>query len=378
MTHALVIGVSAYDHLPAPEGGPSDAPLDFGLVGATTPATGAFHFARWLRDRYRPKAPLATVRLLLSPSRRELGDVELATAAAEVSPARRSEVGAALLDWQDVCQGQPDGAAVLYISGHGVAQSRTDHSVLLQDFAADRRVMDYSVDIGRVHRGMAGPMFPQEQFYFVDACRIRPDAFTRYRYAGDGLGLLEEWDGQDRRAAPVYFSASPGDAAFGEPGRGTVFSQALLRCLEGAAVDDFADAQGRFRITATSLQQALEQQVAELAGGLGRRQDVVVGGQIRDAVLHYFEQPPELPVTIELRPQQATSLAVADLWDCRRDARVLEQRRFERNPMSWSVPVGLYSLDVTIDPASPPLQPKRGLPVAVTPRMLGPQRVVLT
>jgi hypothetical protein len=377
VTHALVVGVSRYTHLPPPGADPSQDPLKFGLVGATTPATGAFRFARWLRDGFRPAAPLASVRLLLSPSDLELQDAELAATAAQVESASTPNVRRALLEWQAACQEQPDGMAVLYLSGHGASQSRTDHSVLLEDFAADRLVMDYSVDVGKVHRGMAGPSLPQTQFFFVDACRIRPDAFSTYRTAGNGLGLPEEWYGEDQRAAPIYFSASPGTAALGEPGGGTLFSQALMHCLQGMAVNDFADSRGRFTITGSSLQIALEQRVASLAEEYRERQDVVVGGQVRGSVLHYFQRPPELPVAVHLHPEHARPVAWADLWDGDRDARILEDRRFEVNPMVWTVPVGMYSLDVTIRPDTPPLRSKMGLPVAVAPGVLGPRRVRL-
>ncbi|HET6478699.1 MAG TPA: hypothetical protein VFG35_01480 [Actinoplanes sp.] len=67
MTHALVIGVSAYDHLPSVGAGP------FGLSQLGSTAIGAYRFAVWLRDHYRnPDAPLATIRLLLSPSAAEI------------------------------------------------------------------------------------------------------------------------------------------------------------------------------------------------------------------------------------------------------------------------------------------------------------------
>jgi Caspase domain len=377
VTHALVVGVSRYAHLPPPGADPSQDPLKFGLVGATTPATGAVRFARWLRYGFRPAAPLVSIRLLLSPSDLELQDPEMAATAAQVEPATTANVRAALLEWQAACQEQPDGMAVVYLSGHGASQSRIDHSVLLEDFAADRLVMDHSVDVGRVHRGMAGPTLPQTQFYFVDACRIRPDAFSRYRAAGNGLGLPEEWYGEDQRAAPIYFSASPGTAALGEPGNGTLFSQALMHCLHGTAVHDFADSQGRFAITGSSLQLALEQHVASLADRHEERQEVVVGGQVRGSVLHYFERAPELPLAVQLHPESAGPVAWADLWDSDRAARVVEDGQFEVNPMVWRVPVGMYSLDVTIRPDTPPLQSKMGLPVAVAPGVLGPRRVTL-
>jgi Caspase domain len=376
VTHALVVGVSRYTHLPPPGAAPSSDAMTFGLVGATTPTTGAFRFAQWLRDYFQPAAPLATVRLLLSPSDLELRDPELAATAAEVGRASTANVRRALLDWQDACRGQPGGMAVLYVSGHGASQSKIDHFVLLEDFANDNLVMDYSVDVGSVHRGMAGPNMPQSQFFFVDACRIQPAALIA-QSAGSGLRLPEYLIGEDRRAAPIYFSASPGTEALGEPGKGTLFSQALMECLRCWAVDENADPDARFMITGSSLQIALEQRVASLAASHGEWQEVVVGGHVRGSVLHYYDRPPELPVAVQLHPSQAIEVAWADLWDSDRDARILEDRPFELNPMTWSVPVGLYSLDVTIRPETPPLHSKAGLPVVVAPRTLGPRKVRL-
>ena len=374
-THALVVGVSRYRYLPRPGEFPSKDPMKFGLVGATTPATGAFRFARWLRHQFRPPAPLATVRMLLSPSDLELQDDDLAATAAQVEPACTQNVRTGLLEWQAACQGQPDGMAVLYLSGHGAPRSKTDHFVLLEDFAADQVVMNYSIDVGKVHRGMASPSLPQTQFFFVDACRIRPDAFNIYRGMGGGLELLEQWDGEDERSAPIYFSASPGTVALGEPGDGTLFSQALMHSLNGTAVDDYPDAHGRFHISGSSLQVALEQRVAKLAAAYGERQRVTVGGQVQNSIFHYFPRPPSLPVAIELRPEEARPVAWADLWDADRADRVFKNRQFTRNPMVWMVPAGMYSLDVTIRPDRPPLRSKPGLPVAVAPRIVGPRVV---
>jgi len=118
--------------------------------------------------------------------------------------------------------------------------------------------------------------------------------------------------------------------------------------------------------------------VASLAESHGERQDVVVGGQVRSSVFHYYKRPPELPVTVQLYPAQAIQVARANLWDSDRDACVLENRRFEMNPMIWPVPVGLYSLDVTIEPETPPLRSKIGLPVLVSPRDPRLKKVRLT
>src|SRR5262245_13192882 len=73
--HALIIGVSAYPHLPTsppPEPGERRGPPDFGLRPLASASLAAFELYRWLiRQKDELDAPLATCWLLLSPSEEE-------------------------------------------------------------------------------------------------------------------------------------------------------------------------------------------------------------------------------------------------------------------------------------------------------------------
>jgi len=366
MTHALVIGVSAYDHLPSVGAGP------FGLSQLGSTAIGAYRFAVWLRDHYRnPDAPLATIRLLLSPSA-----AEISAGAPEGRSADRDRVRAAVLDWQSDNTGNRTGVSVLYAAGHGTMVSHQDSYVLLQDFAKDRLVLDYSLDVGSVYRGLAGPRFPATQFSFVDACQIRPKAFATFSNIGAGVGLPEEWAGPDVRAASVFFSASPGTPAWGRAdATGTIFSTALLDCLGGLGVDAVLGADDAFRITGASLLRALEEQVTERARQFGEVQHVTGGGTGRACVLHRFEEPPAFPYEIRLAPDSARPLARADIWDGDRNSRLVEGERFDSNPASWRLPVGLNSLDVIVPPGHDRFRTRSGVALLVQARQGGPKVV---
>src|SRR5947208_1593780 len=69
MAHALVIGISKYQHLPC-----EDAPGPFRELTQTSfCARSAMTFAKWLlENRDQIAVPLATCRVLLAPSDREL------------------------------------------------------------------------------------------------------------------------------------------------------------------------------------------------------------------------------------------------------------------------------------------------------------------
>jgi hypothetical protein len=373
-THALVIGTSFYQHLPEKGELPAAGVVTLGLIQAETPATSAFAFAMWLRDHYRnPSAPLATIRLLLSPAASETNppaNPELAEAAGQVDRALTPAVRTELFAWQAACRGNPKSVAMFYVSGHGVQISRDDSIVLLEDFAQDPYVLDYSIDVGRVFRGMAGDAYAQTQFYFVDACRVRPEEFNRYKDLGRGLGLPEEWDGADRRAAPIIFSASPDTPAFGRPGQGTLFSQALITSLEGLAVESFPDDQGgEWYVSASSLQQALEALVAKLSEPYGEIQTVVPGGQPRSATFHHLSAVPIVPVAIQIDPDQAARVVRANIWDAEHAQILCNIPTFVPNPVIQDLPAGACSLDVQIIPPTPPYIAKLSLAKYVRPRM---------
>jgi hypothetical protein len=368
-THALVIGTSSYLHLP---GGVQPAPASvetFGLQQVSTPCAGAFAFARWLRDAYHnPKAPLATARLLLAPSPEELGaDPELAAAACDIELPTRANVEAALFDWFDGCEDDPDGVAILYASGHGIQVTREDALILLHDFASTRNVINNSLDIGSVYHAMAGGRVPRRQWYFVDACRSSPDELRNWRSLGKGIGLPVSSSGADNRCAPIFFSASPDMPAYGQRGKGTIFSQALVECLASAGAERGPDDQGRWHISIYSLQSALSHRVQQIAAAVGCWQETVAGGQFSPGILHYFNTPPIVPFTLVLDPEHACIYTLADLWNDERSSAVFENQCFEEARLKRLVPAGLYSLDVRIRPPTAPFRDRQGLPCAVNP-----------
>jgi Caspase domain len=156
-----------------------------GMSQLTSAALSAFRMAQWLERRAdRLTAPLATLRLLLSPSEREVEDVEpaLATVAEPcIFEALRSEVA----DWRDDASGRSDDVTLFYFAGHGVQRVKGDAVMLCEDFGDGvGGVLDRAISGVNLYNGMAPAPgregIARTQFYFIDACRIRPDAFSQY------------------------------------------------------------------------------------------------------------------------------------------------------------------------------------------------------
>ncbi|MCU7876387.1 MAG: caspase family protein [Candidatus Thiodiazotropha sp. (ex Lucinoma borealis)] len=346
-THALVIGTSHYVHLPdtPDQPVPDDGRVTLGLGQATTPATSALIFATWLDEKYHnPDAPIGTIRLLLSPSVDERGQVD-SLAGPDISRSSTTNVKAALRAWKRDCENNRDNVAILYVAGHGIQLTKDDSIVLLEDFAdPNENILQCAMDIGSIWRGMNNAKAAKTQFYFVDACRIKPDLFKDYANNPVGV-MLDEEDSGTITAAPIFFSAAPRSYALGEPGKGTLFCQALQDCLKSYGVDP-PDTNNRWLVTTSSLLKRLPDRVSELARKWGEQQDAVPGGLPVDVAFHVLKHPPDVPLRITLNPAIASAQASARLWDGLSRRTLFENVRFEPD-LIREVPGGNYLLAVT-------------------------------
>jgi hypothetical protein len=379
-THALVIGVSQYDHLPEKPGDPSPtdpARTTYGLGQAKTPATGALNFAKWMRDVHNmPDAPKASIRLLLSPSQFELERVEgMDDLGPDVLPATRANVRAALDAWQAACATDDGNVAILYAGGHGIELTKDEGGiVLLQDFGeSPGSPLDNSLDVARVRNGMAGHPMAQRQFYFVDACRVPPKEVGAIDTQGAGLVLQSPSKGAPE-CSPIYFSAAPTTEAFGQELAGTVFAQALIDCLERLGVDA-RDDEGRWYCSTTGLIRGLEERVREIADELGVEQTTVPGGTPAPRAMHVLTEPPEVLLEISVWPDAAAPRCTASLREPGR-APLLDDGRFDP-VLRCQVPAASYRLDVRVDPAEPPYRSVDGWPAPALPPRPYPVRVEL-
>jgi hypothetical protein len=307
-------------------------------------ATAALKFAQWLRDRYRSTAPIGTVQLLVSPSQFE---AQTSPELAVLQKSNRQNVDAAIQEWKRRCREDERNIAILYMAGHGIEYSRERSYVLLEDFGSHPALLQDAVDVNVIRAGMLEDGIAQTQLYFVDACRTDIEALQKVGQLGYGIMLPGANAIADRRCCPVFFSAAPGTSAFGTTGEGTIFSQALIECLDSLAARPPITSEGEWHVTTTSLEESLGSRVHEIAAKAGELQTVVVGGQRQCVQVHSFATPPIVPVSIRLVPDEAQELARAKFSD-RLGNCVMQRNPFQPNPIAWNAPAGLYSVDVVI------------------------------
>jgi hypothetical protein len=345
-THAFVLGVSRYAHLPKR---PQDPVSDetFGLRQLESAATSTVRFARWMTASYnRPDAPLKDLWLLLSPSareRRKLSGEERAAPAAT-----RDEVRAALDEWKAACEADRDGVAVFYASGHGIVLGPHEGGiVLLEDFNAepDRR-MERTLSVVDARSGLAGPNACKRQFWFLDACQPLPERRGGIELRSAGL---PGWNGhlpEHTEVSPLFMSAATGTLAFGKPGKGTLFSEALEDCLGLRAVG-LGDT-GDWVINDTTLGRRLKERVAALAQEASAAQAADFGGRPGEEPFHVLPSPPRLPVTVCVAPDAARASAFGTLT-AGPDGTVFARESL-RQPVTRTVAAGNYIVRVAIDP----------------------------
>jgi hypothetical protein len=360
--HAFIVGVSRYPHLP--NGGGAPAANSFGLKQLTSTALSAYRVHQWLL-RHRALLPrkLATVHLLLSPSPKEI-QIEPDLSALGDIRASRESFGVDAERWRERARTTNDAFAFFYFAGHGIARKKGDTVLLCDDFAkpGSGGTLNNAVDHDHLFNGMSptkriGDAIARRQVYLVDACR------TDLPTAGqvEEPNVPDLWDielgGTDNREAPIFFATIPGAEAMALDGVQTLFSQALLACLDHDALRplDEVDANGspRYGATAYALEAALKPQFARLNATHTTTQQHTLGGRVSNLTLRYVDGPPAVDVHVQVDPE-ADAGNVAYLVEDAQGQNVFEVPAVTANPFSHELPAGTYRFSASVPNPQPP------------------------
>ena len=319
--HALIIGISQHAHLPFPGQEPTKAQQRFGLglQQLTCAATTGFRVYKWLLDHRDDLAlPLLTVRLLLAATTEELASVEGLRDVA--SDARRESVLRAAWAWRANAALRATDQTLFYFVGHGFQRKRGGQVLILEDIGEGigGGRLSNAIEASDLVNGMAPhgeySNIATQQLFIFDACRLP----LTEGYQWEEEKCTEIWSvpvaASDKRTMVEYHTTEPGEAAFAIRQEQTAFSKALLACLEGGGAEQVS---GRWCVTVDSLSRGLRHQVAKVAESehaeLQKFQVKHVG---ENATLIYLDEPPEVPVDVRIRPEDAagsTELTINDL-----------------------------------------------------------------
>jgi len=373
--HALIAGVSLYKHLPNGGGPPAEENWDLSQLTAT--ALTGYKIYRWLVDNQkRLPVGLATVRLLLSPSAKEapkiaqgmseiraLLDGRGPTLTDEPSPCTLANISAEAREWRKDARTHNVGVTLFYFAGHGIQRENNDPVMLLEDFGNPQvDFLTNSVVFKKLVAGMVPQADPAKkmartQLYFVDACRVLPANLANYEFQDISNLLTGELGGVDDRATPVYLATIPNTLAFAKIDQQTLFSEALLQCLDGdgGVPTDEEDESGyaKWHVTTHSLSEALHDKLAYLKS-LEVKQVFYSSPGGGPATIVKLDAPPEIGGTLEIDPDAALPFVVVEVIDERGNV-VWKLSPVKPHPYKGRLRAGTYTLKANIaDPPRPP------------------------
>lgn len=307
-THALVIGVGYYAHLPGGKG--KLYPDNEGLGQLTSPPHSARAFADWLLTAYRnPTKPLATIEMLIS----EPDDSTYTLPGGEVKAVERATFNKAkkkLLKWNERGDKHQENLLVFFFCGHGVSRGYAT-SLLMEDFGSiSKNPLEHALSFRDFYDGM-DTCQARQQCYFIDACRTAsPTLITRYNnYTGQPVIPSSAFlAALGARTAPIFYATVPGSTAYGRAGEASVFTDALLKALKGAGSNDLEE-EGSWRVDTNTLNQGLDYLLRWTLGESSGVGQVISVDELVNFTLHYLESSPIVPVSIGCNPSEANLAA---------------------------------------------------------------------
>lgn len=342
-THAIVIGVGHYPHLP---GGSS--PVKFtaepSLGQLASPPVSARAIARWLIEEYRhPAKPLASVRLLLSDSKSKTFEFIHAGKQKQVETLATTmpEVKQAVRAWHDDGNQNADHLLLFFFCGHGIAAS-PDLGLLLADFGAEPKApLEGSIHF-RVFRNNMDTCAAREQCYFIDACRVATDTLI-IESGNAGQSIIDKvktYNVSGRlRQEHTFYSTLAGAKAYARPGgQPSLFTEALLEGLKGAGCEEATP--GQWQVEAVILHRALSKLMQDASLRLAVPEIQLSTADDNATVMLNTVAAPVIPLTVGCRPREANGVATLH---CTNGAEV-RKRGPDKKHKTWKliVPIGEY------------------------------------
>jgi hypothetical protein len=335
--HALIVGIDDYPYLMGGSGPLADH--NFGLTQLSTAVPSALAFHEWLVQRAKLPVPLATSRLLLAPH--QGSPPYLGAVSGTTDNFLRAAAG-----WMRAARESDAEMAIFYFCGQKLQLSSDDDVLLFQNFGSSLGPsFRGSVRFANIFNGM-GPnerTIAQSQVYFLDGSR---HPVTRPALGSMLYGTTDVFDvlltGPDRRMAGVFHAAAPGDQAYAFAKSISLFTQAVITGLDGAAA---VRQSGEWAVTISSLSRWLGIEGDRLASEHGVSIDFRVS-LLGDGVITRVDAAPPVQVDIHMGPAAAAVNAELVIEDERGNQ---VSRTPGVGPLIHTVlPAGFYALSLVL------------------------------
>lgn len=299
--HALIIGVGYYHHL---EGGGDPKPefFDWGGGQLTSTLASAKAFADWvLNEMDLPGVDLGNVRMLLSPNQQYQDPEQKITNPVPVDAANMANIRNVFRCWFQDCNQHEDNVCLFYFAGHGAGNYPL--CLLPEDFGEwPEQPLTDTVNFDRTHEAMKTTCKAKTICFFADACR--PLKFKVLASSSPGNILVDE--DQSKVGAPnsPRFYATVGNAnAYGRTNEVSFYTEALLMALRGLASHKKG---GRWEVTTDRIHSGIREAMRHIKRDEGDPEQTTDSrGNPGNGLLTVLDNPPKLPVEIELAPELA-------------------------------------------------------------------------
>ena len=216
-THAIVIGVGDYVHLPEIAFDSTNIKNTFGLTKLSSPPISAINFAHWLMGSkhvdgvekswglQNQNAPLGTVELLTTAPQ-----FETRTCSLTIEQPNISNIESAFHRWFQRGNTNKNNVALFYFCGHGVQKSDKDHLLLASDFGNSLNPWQDSFNFTKTYQGMVECQ-ASVQCFFIDACRDESSSIRNENIAGEKVFVTSNVFTPARRndwTAPIYYGSA--------------------------------------------------------------------------------------------------------------------------------------------------------------------------
>lgn len=318
-----------------------------GISSLSSAAKSASDVAAWLLTEYHnPDAPLASLRVLLSPSKTErINKAIKPLLDPATSRADSASVVAEIRAFQKACKEDPGGMVFVYIAGHGVQTTNRAAVVLLSDIGDPNlpNRLSGSLDVAGFHQAMNSPGNPGKQVWFSDACRQEPAVMSAFVSLPGAICPDIPQGHVD--TSPLVLSASTGEQAYARP-RGTLFSEALLAGLRGSSLRGPDATSKHWYVSLFDLISWIDARVKKDSRSSNADQRIDPTGRVLDMVVQRFEKPPDVQVTLRMVPATLSPAPKVTI-----DANATVVARFSSWPVKGVIPAGRYRITVKANPA---------------------------